>query len=157
MGTSSKQWLDVELASEKLLGDGYVAYRRLFTVFLTDHLIDCTRAFDGDLNAYLVMAVVSGRFWRSEADAQRLDGESGDGWAGVSTPRIAELTGIPRETVRRKLHGLEKRGWVERADRSSWRLVVHAGKPVVEIELSPVIRRGAKRTLRLLTSVEALL
>ena len=40
---------------------------------------------------------------------------------------LAELTGLPRETVRRKLHQLETNGQAERKGRSGWTYVIHGG------------------------------
>ena len=38
----------------------------------------------------------------------------------ISTTSLAKLTGIPRETVRRKLSAIDKRGWICR-DELGWR------------------------------------
>lgn len=35
--------------------------------------------------------------------------------------RLSDLTGIPRETVRRKLQAFHRRGWVEQRDDRTWR------------------------------------
>ncbi|MBS7790098.1 helix-turn-helix domain-containing protein [Roseococcus sp. SDR] len=62
---------------------------------------------------------------RSSGDAGALtyNGRpTGPGWTNAQ--RLAEVTGIPRETVRRKLEGFRRRGWVEQDEDRSWRIAV---------------------------------
>ncbi|MDG4648668.1 hypothetical protein P6F26_09430 [Roseibacterium sp. SDUM158017] len=77
--------------------------------------------FDGDLEAMLILATTS---IATEAD----------GWHGTlfdakplnavhkptNAQSIANVTGIPRETVRRKLRWLEEKGWAKRDACGNW-------------------------------------
>jgi len=85
-------------------------------------LIDLRRQFDGDLDAVLILATVSagseGADWRTTL----LSGRSGEPRinAATNTQSIAHVSGIPRESVRRKLSRLEKKGWVSRDSAGNW-------------------------------------
>jgi len=79
--------------------------------------------------------------------------------ASISASRIADVTGIPRETVRRKLVALEERGWVERTHSASYRLVgprTRQGSPV-RAELSEIDSRSIERVARLFCGLNNLL
>jgi DNA-binding IclR family transcriptional regulator len=67
---------------------------------------------------------------------------------------LAELTGIPRETVRRKLKSLENRGWVTRVDRRGWRLTLEGDTPVLRTELQDYLRREIRRLVRLVRNLQ---
>jgi hypothetical protein len=93
---------------------------------LTRFLIECRQVFDGDLDMFLVLAVIGDRtFSQRHADpemnyeafqsperplTQTLD---------INLRSIAEYSGIPRETVRRKILELEERGWITRMENGS--------------------------------------
>lgn len=85
-------------------------------------LITLRRQFDGDLHRMLVLAVIGSRTlaWggitglsysqfkaleRSELQA-----------APINLQSIADYSGIPRETVRRKVQELQRAGWVLKRD-----------------------------------------
>lgn len=85
------------------------------------HLRQC---FDGDLDMMLVLAAIGDRTrpenWARElvdygALTQHHSGSAGQYPLNVQS--IAEYTGIPRETVRRKLAALERKGWIARDER----------------------------------------
>lgn len=86
---------------------------------LTQFLIECRAAFDGDLDMFLVLAVIGDRTFSQRKADPGLDFDAFQ--HGVSTPpedinirSIADFSGIPRETVRRKVAQLAEKGWVER-------------------------------------------
>ncbi|MCC3246073.1 helix-turn-helix domain-containing protein [Methylocystis sp. WRRC1] len=56
----------------------------------------------------LVLAVIAQAFLRAD--------EIGFENAPTNASRISECTGIPRQTVRRKIQSLEERGWVHRSE-----------------------------------------
>jgi hypothetical protein len=97
-------------------GDLWPLHNRCFTALL----VECRRHFDGDLNEMLVISVIGDRTLpkgrlRGISYEEFLAGKRG----GVSrriinVQSIADSTGIPRETVRRKVSQLLERGWVER-------------------------------------------
>jgi hypothetical protein len=80
------------------------------------------RHFGGDLDRMLVLAVIGSR----TLARGRIDGMSYDRFLALERPHaepapinlqsIADYSGIPRETVRRKVRDLEASGWVERRD-----------------------------------------
>lgn len=90
-------------------------------------LILLRQQFDGDLDMLLVMAVIG------EATLPRhlLPGDFSYGELlkgkgelvnkqDINTQSIAAFSGIPRETVRRKLERLAEKGWIERNESGGW-------------------------------------
>lgn len=93
---------------------------------LTRLLIECRQAFDGDLDMFLVLAVIGDRtFSQRHADAE-MDYEAFQSperpltqTLDINLRSIAEYSGIPRETVRRKILELDKRAWITRMENGS--------------------------------------
>lgn len=88
---------------------------------LTHLLIEARRVFDGDLDMFLILAVIGDRtFSARKADPnQDFDAWQSEGFPlvapdDVNVRSIAESSGIPRETVRRKLTLLSDKGWIAR-------------------------------------------
>jgi len=86
---------------------------------LTQLLIAARNGFDGDLDMFLVLAVVGDRTFSAKSVDPKLSYSAWrEGAARHSVPlsinarSIADYTGIPRETVRRKLLLLEEKGWI---------------------------------------------
>jgi hypothetical protein len=122
-----------------------------FAEFLIDHLIDCLRLFGGDLEEMLVLEVVRQRSLLARLDAlgkKRQQEEEID--VAVTASHIANKTGIPRQTVRRKLLSLERRGWVTHADNSTWRLATRKGELAICTDLASFDQRGAGRLAKLI-------
>lgn len=109
--------------------DQYAANRRLLSVlmgrFMTTRLRSIYQAFEGDLTLALVLGELSMRNVESvfppHAPIHRLAEQARAGHLEASRRlrpcnalSIAEVTGIPRETVRRKLGKLLELGWIER-------------------------------------------
>lgn len=88
---------------------------------LTDFLIACRRSFDGDIDLFLVLCVIGDRTFSTRHAPASMDF---DEWQGspvknvrseeINVQSIADFSGIPRETVRRKLNILMEKGWVAR-------------------------------------------
>ncbi|NBC46811.1 MAG: helix-turn-helix domain-containing protein [Gammaproteobacteria bacterium] len=85
-------------------------------------LVALRRQFDGDLDRMLVLAVIGsptlarGRIeGMSYTDCMALE-RPDDEPAPINLQSIADYSGIPRETVRRKLRDLEQLGWIVRRD-----------------------------------------
>lgn len=119
-----------------------------FVHMLTEHLVDCRRVFGGDLDAMLVLAILGQNHLKAlmagESDADR----SAPSF-GMSASRIADVTEMSRQTVRRKLQELAELGWVEQRDDASWSL---AGKPddtQAGRDLAELSNRGLARATRL--------
>ena len=99
----------------------YLETQYHYVQFLTEHLADCAAAFGGDIDCMLVLAVLGQRrldLARQEADPADPDPSR----IAMSAVRIAEVSGIPRETVRRKLATCRERGWVSRHPRYGWHI-----------------------------------
>ena len=126
--------------------------RYSYVQFITEHLADCSRVFRGDLQEMLVLAVI-GQHAMDEMLGARADKGPRSGGSGMSASRIADVTGIPRETVRRKLRSLAGRGWVEQHRSSSWRLVFKDGRSVAGVQLAELDARGIERAEHFLKSV----
>lgn len=100
---------------------------------LTWFLIECRRHFDGDLDLFLVLAVIGDRTFAANNAPKDMTYEkfaSGDGrWVEVekiNQQSIADFSGIPRETVRRKIAQLIDKGWIERKPDGSYAATVQA-------------------------------
>lgn len=104
----------------------YPAYQYHFVEFFTEHLADCSRAFGGDLQLMLVLALM-GQMHLQALVAQK---QNPDHLAQIvrdqkiTASRLADASGIPRETVRRKLAKLEALRWVEKESSGAWRLII---------------------------------
>lgn len=93
----------------------------LHVAAFTRHLIECRRACDGDLDLFLVLTIIGERtFSPRSAPDQMSHSEFLEGTVDAVEPlainlqSIADYSGIPRETVRRKIEQLIAKGWVRR-------------------------------------------
>jgi hypothetical protein len=99
-------------------GDIWFVHHSGFTTVLSL----CRKHFDGDLDHLLIMCVIAGRTLsanrvRGVSYEEFLEGRRGGRQgSGTNVHSIADSTGIPRETVRRKVERLIERGWVERKE-----------------------------------------
>jgi len=121
----------VELLAQSFAKD-YPRYQYAFVEFLTAHLTDISNAFDGDLQQALLLAVIGQMRLRARLQAD-VTGEAlpPPEEHSITASRLADVTGIPRETVRRKLKLLEARGWIARRQDGAVYLMADAsGKDV---------------------------
>lgn len=93
----------------------------LHVAAFTRHLIECRHACDGDLDLFLVLTIIGERTFSPQfAPEAMTHTEFLEGTVGSVEPlainlqSIADYSGIPRETVRRKIAELEAKGWVQR-------------------------------------------
>jgi len=138
----------------------YFDYQYIFVNFLIDHLVDAGSAFDGDYQEMLVMAVLGQARLGAVRAAIKPDLMVPDVEAvaeSTNASRIADITKIPRQTVRRKLASLEARGWVERDDAGAYRLVSHGGKSTARRDLAETDRKAIRRVARLFVDLEAII
>ena len=146
-----------------LYRDRYFIFQYNFVQFFVEHLADVSRVFDTDLQSVLVLAVVG----QMELEARirsnfHEDGEMPAGLLKGPPPRInassiAEVTGIPRETVRRKLEGLAERQWVARDSKGLWHIAVTGlDMSPVRRELTDLDRRQGERISRYLGLMHAM-
>jgi DNA-binding MarR family transcriptional regulator len=138
----------------------YGLFQYHFVEFLAAHLADCSRVFRGDLQQLLVLAILGQVYLRAYLDASpdaKLPRAEVPVTAAITASRIADVTGIPRETVRRKLAALERRGWIERAGDRGWRLLVREGVAEARRDLADLDQRGIERMARILTALKTYL
>lgn len=97
----------------------------LMNAMFVRHLIGTYRAFDGDVVAAIVLGEVAHHNLSHLINRSRTPQELSEALSGVETGNhghllptnafsIAQATGIPRESVRRKIAGLLRRGWLEK-------------------------------------------
>jgi len=137
------------MSTVDLLRDSYAEIAGEVLEPLLDLLIVARSAFRGDLDKFAVFLTVAVRTARSP-ETQRLSlPEVLSGRVetypslGTNTTSIAESTGIPRESVRRKVAELTEAGWVERVG-GSLRLTVKASQ-----DLTPLRERVLESAARL--------
>jgi hypothetical protein len=127
-------------------------FRYHLVEFITEHLIDVSQTFDGDLQQVLVLAIVGQVHVNQLLKAGINHGETAH---SISASRIADITCIPRQTVRRKLETLQKRGWIEQDDQHCWYIVVRGGAAVAQSDLAHLDARGILRGTRLAAAYKA--
>jgi hypothetical protein len=117
----------------------------------TELLIALRRQFGGDLDRMLVLAVIGTRTLhrgRSQGlsydDFQTGRHNTTPDPLPINVQSITACTGIPRETVRRKVRELEALGWIIKADKGHLIVTEQAAK-----DLAP----GTEATLRYLTAI----
>jgi hypothetical protein len=97
--------------------DIYPAYRVAFARLM----VTLRRDFDGDLDAMLVLLTLSLGTERTDWGKALLGKlEAAVPTRLTNTQSIALATGIPRESVRRKLEAMQAKGWVTRDDDRNW-------------------------------------
>jgi hypothetical protein len=124
--------------------------------YLAEHLTDCRRALDGDLDDMMILAVLGQRALGAIFEEDGHVGLAGER-AWMSALRISDVTGVPRETTRRKLAALRDRGWIEQHGNKGWRLSGEAGKTRASQDLAELDRRGMERLGRLVAAILPLL
>ncbi len=132
----------------------YVEFQHNAIEFLVAQLVDFRKVFQGDLDETLIFLVLARYHLREERtglpenDQKRLPAQS------LTQARLAEITEIPRETVRRKLLALEKRGLIEKDARDKWRIAVRENGPVIRTEYSEYWSREMKRLVKLVRALK---
>lgn len=137
----------------------YRGYQYRFVEFFVEHLADVSQVFRGDLQQVMVLAIIGqvrlsalGAATAAGDDAARIPHEK----LSISASRLADVTGIPRETVRRKLALLERRGWIVRSPPAGWRLAVDGDDVPARTALSDLDERAIERVARLFTDLETI-
>jgi DNA-binding MarR family transcriptional regulator len=127
----------------------YFQYQYRTVQFIVEHLLDVSKAFDGDLQEMLVLAVIG----QVSLHANNTQPERSE-LPGISASRLADVTGIARQTVRRKLALLAGRGWIEQGPDASWRLIRHGDVAVARNDLAAIDRRKMRRFAELVAYLE---
>ena len=93
------------------------------TAAMVRWIVKMRESFDGDLDSMVLLAAIAigvrGENWKSALL------ETSNELATVdctNTLSIAQATGIPRESVRRKLNVLLQKGWISRDESGNWKL-----------------------------------
>jgi hypothetical protein len=137
-------------------GQNYATYQYAFVEFLVEHLTDLSRTFRGDFQQVMVLAIMGQRRLN---ELRRVGGsnETPAGGMAISASRLADVTGIPRETVRRKLSLLRDRGWVVQGLDGLWSLVDDGDEleSPVRRDLAALDGRGRLRVARLVARLQA--
>lgn len=122
-------------------------------------MLDVYHRFDGDLIAAIVLGEIGVRnvgVWLSDRDNDASALEDQGRYRDVLRPcnalSIAESTGIPRETVRRRVETLIARGWVYRD--ALGHLYVH---PHVATEFDDLTKMTQQRLRETSAQIDALL
>jgi hypothetical protein len=123
----------------------YAEIQYHFVQFLCDHLADCSRNFGGDLSLMLVLALV-GQSRLNASIAAKKGMLKNHPW--ISASSIADLSGMSRETVRRKLKDLERRGWVRQNDHAGWEILVQGDVSQAKLDLKALDERALDRLAR---------
>jgi hypothetical protein len=132
---------------EQAFRDDYVRFQYTWVEFFVEHLSDVSRAFAGDLQECLLLAIV-GQLALQARLAAGSEVPDPVRPKGITASRLADITGIPRETVRRKLVKLASRGWIERSG-SEWRLTTAPDLPPARRDLQGLDSRGIGRVAAL--------
>lgn len=101
----------------------YASHRDVLSVlllrFMTSRLRAMYQAYDGDLTLCLVLGEIASRNTERFYDERRgysgaLNANGQRQYLPCNALSISDVTGIPRETVRRKLAKLVELGWIEK-------------------------------------------
>lgn len=102
----------------------------LMNLMFARHLVAMYRAFDGDLLAAIVLGEIAHHNYAPFINQARTPRElsealnalatgSREGLLPTNAYSIAQATGIPRESVRRRIASLLRRGWLEKDARGN--------------------------------------
>ncbi len=138
----------------------------LMSHFLVGYLRDLYRHFDGDLALVIVLGEIAHHNMAAHFTVEKgVDREVMDRMdqdealrsrlQACNAHSLAAATGLPRETIRRKIAHLEKLGWVERAERREVRItpaVARHFQPDFNVHLLSNLLKTADRIQGLLTT-----
>lgn len=115
--------------------DIYPTYRAAFARLL----VTLREDFDGDLDAMLVLLTLSlGTERQNWGEALLGQAEQTGAVRVTNTLSISQATGIPRETVRRKLDAMAAKGWIVRDAKRNWAPTRRAAED---------LRKGSRETI----------
>lgn len=104
-------------------GADYRTYQYVFVDFLVEHLADLSRCYGGDFHQIMILAIIGQRRLHAHYDPEE-QGSIKHNEMTISSSRLADITGIPRETVRRKLALMQSKGWLTHGTDGAWSLAV---------------------------------
>jgi DNA-binding MarR family transcriptional regulator len=152
----SRETIQTEIARlEMAYLNHYTRMQYHWVQFFTEHLSDASREFKGDLQQMLILAVVGQRVLE-QTRGQTVGALTISQPEGISASRLADVTGIPRQTVRRKLQALADKGWVEQRPDGQWAIRLVNGMSPAAGDLHDLDRRGIARIARLTAELRRL-
>jgi hypothetical protein len=155
-GEKRSQKPNATAAIKAALLANYADVQYHYVQFLAEHLTDCRKSLGGDFDNLMIVAVLGQRFLG--AYHELAPGEiSDDALVWMSALRIADVTGIPRESVRRKLGHLHARGWVEHNRNRGWRLAGGRNSTKARLDLTQLDQRSIDRLARMIAAILPLL
>ena len=125
----------------------YAQVQYAFVQFFAEHVVDVSRYFDGDFEQVVLLGVI-GQSHLQTIMAHQKD-QTLPFRGGANATRLADVVGMPRETVRRKLNKLEERGWVQRNDKGEWELAGPRDRVLAGRDLADLDRRSLARLAKL--------
>lgn len=139
----------------------YPVYQYRYVEFFLEHLVDLSRTFRGDLQQMMVLALFGQIRLRASREAAEAGEDPRDrpvARVGTSASRLADVSNIPRETVRRKLHALEPKGWVACNESGLWCIATDPGgeDAPVRRDLAALDERALQRVARLIADLDRL-
>jgi predicted Rossmann fold nucleotide-binding protein DprA/Smf involved in DNA uptake len=121
---------------------------------LTQFLIESRRHFDGDLDLFLLMCVIGDRTFAERHvppemtyDSWNSEKPKGVRSEDINVHSIASFSGMPRETVRRKLNTLLEKGWVVRDAKGYIRATQKAKEDLEPLTRSSLVYLSAIRDI----------
>ena len=137
---------------EETFQEKYPEVQYAYVQFLSEHLADCSRAFDGDLQQLLILAIL-GQVYIT--NFKRAGGSPfPDATTGVTASRLADVCRIPRETVRRKLKRLEEKNLIRQDGEQFWTLVIENGATTARKTYDGLNSRALTKLARLHAALE---
>jgi DNA-binding FadR family transcriptional regulator len=104
--------------------------------FMTEHFIRVYKAFDGDLTAAIVLGTAEVGEKAAEGFHRLAErGEHLPHARPCNAMSISQSTGIPRETVRRKIRQLVAKGWLRKAGPDKLIVTSLPGRHFAEFDL----------------------
>jgi predicted transcriptional regulator len=119
--------------------------------FMTEHLIRVHKLFEGDLTAAIVLATVAQHNVQRYYDEVGRDAPEGFDPLVAANQHLPHLrpcnalsvsaaTGVPRETVRRKVRWLEQKGWLSIGERGQLSVVNGISKDFQDFDIETTER-----------------
>ncbi|MGJ0506056.1 MAG: helix-turn-helix domain-containing protein [Methylocystis sp.] len=147
---------DEKVFPDTVVQENYVTFQHEFIEFLVAQLIDFRKVFNGDLDELLVFIFVARYYLREERGRTQEHHDQDGYWAAPPTlSRIAEFTGIARETVRRKLISLQARGLIEKVDHDKWQPTTKGDIPVIRLDYEQFWAREMRRLVKLIRALKS--
>lgn len=137
---------------EQMMRDDYARVYYHWVQLVCDHFSDCSRVFGGDLQQMLIVSLIGQSHLGQLRAMQAAKGGEPEYDPRVrhrtTASRLSDITGIPRETVRRKLRSLANQGWIARDSDGVWSLVAEGGSTAARLALQDLEDRAMARVSR---------